>query len=210
MSFSIIRAAALTATMLAGATVGAAQGRSLEIVPFVGGFVPTTTLGSIRIPGLGGTPATITGEMKPAAAFGGRLAVTGGESRLGAEVTYFYSASDMRIALGPFSQSFDAQVQGGSAKLTYRATSEGSGTDILLGAGVGGIHHSGDAFQFASGQFDVGGVVGAGLRVLITPQVALRFDGEALFYSWSAGSTLGSKSQADLLMTIGLAIGMGR
>lgn len=209
MSNRLFRFTALAVLTAVTATGAAAQGRTFEIVPFVGGYIPSTTLGSIRIPGLGGAPTTITGEMKTAPMFGGRLAVSG-EGRLGAEATYFLAASDMRIALGPFSQSFDGQVQGGSAKLTYRATSEGSGTDLTLGAGVGGIHHGGEAFQLASGQFDVGGVVGAGLRILLTPQVTLRFDGEAIIYPWSAGSPLGSKTQTDLMMTAGLAIKMGR
>ena len=45
--------------------------RRIEFTPFVGGLIPTTRLGAIRIPGLGSTPIQVTGEMLTAGGFGG-------------------------------------------------------------------------------------------------------------------------------------------
>lgn len=201
--------ALLTLLAVAGlAAPATAQGRRIEAVPFIGGLIPTDVLGSARIPGLG-TPITAEIEGVTAAAFGGRLSVWGA-GRFGLEGTFAYSASDVRVILGPFNQTLDSEVQLGSVKAMYRATNQATGTDLVVGAGIAGVNHSGEGFQLVSGQFDVGGVVGAGLHIVMSPQVTLRFDGELYMYSWSAGSGFGSKLQKDLLMTVGLGLKLGR
>ena len=183
--------------------------RRIEFTPFVGGLIPTSRLGAIRIPGLGGSPIQVTGEMLTGAAFGGRATIYG-TGRLGVEGTYFMARNKMRVAVGPFNQSFDANVQGGSVKAVFEATSGGTGTDLVLTAGVSGIKHGGTAFQFASDQFDVGGVVGGGLHIVMSPMVTLRFDGDFYVYRWSAGAAFASRTQSDLMMTAGLGLRLGR
>ena len=183
--------------------------RRIEFTPFVGGLIPTSRLGAIRIPGLGGSPIQVTGEMLTGAGFGGRATVYG-TGRLGVEGTYFTARNKMRVAVGPFNQSFAATVQGGSVKAVFEATSAGTGTDLVLTAGVSGIHHGGTAFQFASDQFDVGGVLGAGLHLVMSPMVTLRFDGDFYVYRWSAGAAFASRTQSDVMMTAGLGLRLGR
>lgn len=183
--------------------------RRIEFTPFAGGLIPTTRLGSIRVPGLGSTPISVTGEMLTGGGFGGRATVYG-TGRLGVEGTYFMAGNDMRIAVGPFNRTFDATVQGGSLKAVFEATNAGTGTDLVLSGGISGIQHSGSAFQFASDQFDVGGVVGAGLHLVMSPMVTLRFDGDLYVYRWSAGPGFGAKTQSDFMMTAGLGLRLGR
>ena len=200
--------AAVLGIGLAGPVV--AQSSRLEITPFAGGFIPTALLGQIRHPGIGSTPLSVQGEVTTGGAVGGRLTWSG-PGRLGIEATGFYAASDVRIALGPIASVFDANVQGGSLKGVYRATNEGSGTDLLLAAGVSGISHKGRAFELTQGQFDIGGVAGAGLHIVMSSQITLRFDGELYVYSWSAGVPgFSSKLQTDVLMTAGLGLKLGR
>jgi hypothetical protein len=197
--------------LAAGAMLAAearGQDRRIELTPFVAGFIPTTALGSIRVPGFG-TVLTVEGDVTASPAFGARLTVIG-PGRLGVEAAGFYGTSDLRITGGPFTTTIDAEQVGGALKGVYRATSENTGTDLMLSAGVSGIHHGGEAFRFASNQFDIGGVLGAGLHITMSPQLTLRFDGEAYLYQWSFGPTFASRTQVDLLMTAGLGLRLRR
>ncbi len=200
--------AAFSLAVVAGPAL-AQKRRRIEFTPFVGGLIPTKQLGSIRVPGLGSTPISVTGEMLTAGGFGGRATVYG-TGRLGVEGTYFMSGNDMRIAVGPFNRTFDANVQGGSVKAVFEATTAGTGTDLVLSGGISGIQHGGPAFQFASDQFDIGGVVGGGLHIVMSPMVTLRFDGDLYVYQWSAGPGFGSRTQSDVMMTVGLGLRLGR
>lgn len=196
--------------VLAGPAV-AQKRRRIEFTPFVGGLIPTTRLGAIRVPNPcgGSTPTLVTGEMLTGGGFGGRATVYG-TGRLGVEGTYFMARNSMRVAVGPCYRSFDANVQGGSVKAVFEATSAGTGTDLVLTAGVSGIKHGGTAFQFAADQFDVGGVLGAGLHLVMSPMVTLRFDGDFYVYRWSAGAAFASRTQSDVMMTAGLGLRLGR
>ncbi len=183
--------------------------RRVEFTPFVGGLIPTTRLGAIRVPGLGSTPVQVTAEMLTAGGFGGRATVYG-PGRLGVEGTYFMSGNDMRIAVGPFNRTFDANVQGGSLKAVFEATTGGTGTDLVLSGGLSGIKHGGSAFNLASDQLDIGGVVGGGLHIAMSSMVTLRFDGDLYVYRWSAGPGFASRTQTDVMMTAGLGLRLGR
>ncbi|MGE0439687.1 MAG: hypothetical protein AB7L66_00465 [Gemmatimonadales bacterium] len=209
MSRPVVALGTLLALAAAG-TPAAAQGRTIEITPFVGGFLPTTSLGQATVNGPGGVPITSVVEMRTGAALGGRIGVYG-PGRLGAEAEYFYATSDLAVRIGPFPEVIDASVQGGSVRLTYRATSEGSGTDLSLNGGLGAMYHSGRAFTLASNQLDLGGVVGGGLRVEISSQVTLRFDASLYAYNWSYGiAGFDSKLQTDAVVSAGLALKLGR
>ncbi len=187
----------------------AQKSRRIEFTPFVGGLIPTGQLGAIRVPGLGSTPIQVTAEMLTGGGFGGRATVYG-TGRLGVEGTYFRSGNDMRIAVGPFNRTFDANVQGGSLKAVFEATTGGTGTDLVLSGGLSGIKHGGTAFDLASDQLDIGGVVGGGLHIAMSSMVTLRFDGDLYIYRWSAGPGFGLQTQSDFMMTAGLGLRLGR
>jgi len=199
-----------TAVALAGSgSASAQQHGGLSITPFVGGLIPTSALGQLRIAGVTSTPQVFEGEMKTAGAFGARVGYWLGR-RWGVEGTYFYSSSDFRITAGPFPRSVDAKVQGGTLKGFYQATAEGTGTDLLVTAGVLGVSHGGRAFQLARDQFDLGGTVGAGLHVVMTQQLTLKLDGDLLVYPWSAGPGFANALQTDLLVTVGVGFSFNR
>jgi hypothetical protein len=204
IGFSLVLAATAAA-----AAAGPAEGqRRLTVTPFAGGLIPTTELGQLRIGGLTPQPFVFRGQMRTSGALGGRMGLWL-TPRWGVEGSYFYSKSDFSITNGPFTASIDAEVQGGTFKAFYQATSEGTGTDLVLSAGLVGMHHGGRAFQLASEQFDVGGAVGGGLYVQMSPQVTLRIDGDLLIYRWSAGPAFPARTQTDVLMTAGLAFRFG-
>lgn len=190
-------------------THAAAQGRTITVTPFVGGFIPTQALGRIPILSAGSQVVNILGEGTTTGAFGGRVMVSG-RGRFGVEGTYFFSSSDLRVTVGPIATVLDGEVQGGSLKGVYRATNGLTGTDLVVAAGLSGVNHRGRAYTYASDQFDIGGVLGAGLHIVMSEMVTLRFDGEAYLYSWSATKALGSRMQTDVLMTVGLGLKLGR
>ena len=186
-----------------------AQRGRFEVTPFAGGYVPTSALGQLRIANVLPGTAQFRGQMSTAGAVGGRLGYWTGQ-RWGVEGSYFYSSSDFQITIGPVSGTVDAAVQGGSLKAFFRATNENSGTDLFVSGGVMGITHEGQAFRLPGNQFDMGGVVGAGLHVVMSPQLTLRIDGDLMVYSYRSELQFTARTQTDVLMTVGLGFRLGR
>lgn len=206
-----LRAVALWCGLTGLGTAGAAAQRRIELTPFVAGYVPTTNLGRMRVGHILTAPVQITGEMETNGALGGRLGVWTGD-RWGLEGTFFYAASDLRVATGPVSGTVDASVQGGFLQAFFRATNQGSGTDLFLRAGASAVKHAGQAFDLAFKQLDFGGAVGGGLHVVMSPQVTFRIDADLLVYPWSFGATdlNQTRMQSDFLASLGLAFRLGR
>ena len=202
-----VRRTALALIVLASPAALRAQQR-FELTPFAGGYIPTTALGVVQIP-LGGVTTSITAETETSAAFGARLGFWA-NSRVAVEGTYLYSKTKLQGSVAFLTQSIDATVQAGSLVLMYRATGGNTGTDLVLKGGIVGIGHGGQGFQLASGQFDLGGTAGAGLRIDMSPTVSFRIDGETFLYSWSPGSGFKGRFQTDVVMSAGLALRFGR
>ena len=195
--------------MLLAAAPSSAQGGRLVLTPFFGGVIPTARLGSLRIGGLTPQPFIFGAEVNTGGALGGRVGYWIGE-RWGVEGSYFWSSADVRLTGGPFSATREAELQGGTLKLFWQATAAGTGTDILLSGGLMGIEHRGSAFLLAADQFDVGGAIGAGLHVEMSPLVTFRVDGDMLVYKWACGCGFPATTQTDVLMTVGLGIRFSR
>jgi len=209
MFVSWARRTAIAAGWAFTVSTAAVAQQKLELTPFLAGFVPLSTLGSVRVPLSGGQPNVVDGQMKTSGAFGGRLSVWVGE-RWGLEGSYFLSTSDLRITSGVFSRSVDAEMHGGSVKAFFQATNEPTGTDLLVSGGVSGILHRGPAFSLANEQLDLGGVLGGGLHVVMSPLVTFRIDGEIYLYRYAFAPGFASVTQTDLLMTVGLGLKLAR
>lgn len=200
--------------ILTVAEPAAAQRNKITLTPFVGGLVPLSERGRVTVNILGQDQSAVF-EMRSAPAFGARLAYQT-RGRFGIEGSYFIASSKSRISLilagTSVGRDQDGQIQGGGIKATYRLTNGRTDTDFQVSAGVSGTKHSGDLFDAtrAQDQFDVGGVLGAGLHLLLSPMVTFRVDGELNLYKWSQFRALQSKSQTDVLMTVGLALRLGR
>lgn len=203
-----VKSLVLIVAGLAAVSTARAQAVHVEVTPFVGAFIPTSALGSVRVNVLG-APITVKGEMTSALTFGGRVDVFG-RSRVGLQAMYFYSSSGLRITVGPVPKTFDAVVQSGALKVNYKATSAQTGTDLVLSAGVMGISHSGAAFSLTGNKVNFGGVVGGGLHIVLSPTVTLRFDGDLLIYRFAAAPVYNPTSQSDAMISAGLGLKLGR
>lgn len=206
----ISSAVAITAVFLAAAPAARAQAVHVLVTPFIGGLVPTAALGTVRLVLTGSSPTNVKTEMKSAVALGGRIDVYG-RGRLGVQAMYFRSSTGVRTIVAAIPATRDAVFQGGSIKLNYQATSAQTGTDLVLSAGVAGLSHSGPAFSINGNRFNVGGDVGAGLHVVMSPAVTLRFDADLFVHRFSsAPAVFPATTQADMLVTAGLAFKLGR
>ena len=83
---------------------------------------------------------------------------------------------------------------------------------VIFSAGLSGTSRSGDVFRLSQAvdQLDIGGVVGASLQLVLSPQVAFRLDGDASFYKWNWRGSVPNTGQLDLLIVAGLALKLGR
>ncbi len=187
-----------------------AQRTTITITPFVAGYLPTKALGSLDIP-ISGITTTVSAKLKNAPAFGGKIGITP-SGRFGIEGAYFYSSTKSRISLGLGVRDSDASVQGGSLKATFRATDGKTDADVIFSAGLSGTSRSGEVFRqsLAQDQFDIGGVVGVGLHLALSPQVTFRLDGDVNLYKWNWRGSIPNTSQADVLLMAGLGLKLGR
>ena len=207
MPTAALRRASVALVILASPAALRAQHR-FELTPYVGGYFPTTKLGIIRLRILGQT-TSIEAESETAPGFGARLGLWANK-RVAVEGSYLYAASKLRASAGILTTSFSANVQAGSLVAMYRATGGTGGTDIILKGGVVAVNHGGSAFQLASNQLDLGGTVGAGIRIDLSPSTSVRVDGETFLYSWSPGPGFKGRMQADVLLSAGIALRLGR
>jgi hypothetical protein len=198
------------AVLLALATRAALGQRTrVYLAPFGGGFVPTTELGSLQVLDSGGNPVTLDSEMQTSAGGGARLSIWPKEA-LGIEGSLFFTKSSVRVTDGTRAALFDGRLVLGSVKALWQVSNGTSGTDLVLSGGLAGANHGGQAFRLVGAATDLGGVAGAALYILVGPQIKLRLDGELFAYSYSAGPSLGSRTQLDLSVTAGLNILLSR
>jgi hypothetical protein len=79
---------------------------------------------------------------------------------------------------------------------------------LLFGPGI--VRRGGDAWKGVKKKdiTDFGGVVGLGVRANVTPRFRLNITAESYLYSFDGGGP-DSKFQSDLLVSIGVPIGLG-
>lgn len=217
----ISRTSCTTAVLLAlFASTGATQTTSFEFVPYGGAFVPTGELGTADIEG---TIYEI--KQKTSAAFGGRL-VAWWSRVVGWEGNFAYALSDGELKTSA-GQDFcttpgatcKADVWFASSRLLFRyAPREYRGWYVFAGAGVAVIGHVGDLWEQADATTDLGGVLGIGGVLDISPRFAVRIDAEDYLYKYAPkldldpelGTFTGSSgTQHDLVFSAGLIIRMG-
>ena len=196
--------------MLVMVPVAQAQRWRASLTPFAGAFIPTKNLSQVTITA-GGVDVSAAGKMKAGATFGAKINLSS-RGRLGIEAGYFYASSKVGLTIlnGVLGTERDGSVQGGLLRATFRATDGQTDTDVYFAAGLSGQKLSSDAFRLGQEKFNIGGSVGAGLRLAVSPQVAIRFDGDANLYSWRFRTGLPSTSQLDLLLTAGLELRLSR
>ena len=186
-----------------------AQASRLHLTPFGGAFIPTKELGRLPVLSTTGNSVSVDGKLVTTVGAGGRFAYWIKE-RTGLEASYFFSRADLRVTDGNVTALFDAVVHLASIKALYQVSRGTSGTDFVVNGGLAGVRHGGPGFGLVSSNTDLGGVVGSGLYITMGPQVRLRLDGELFVHRWSAGPQFGARTQADIVVTAGLALQLVR
>ena len=181
-----------------------------SLTPFAGAFVPTKNLSQVTVTA-SGIDVSAAGKMKAGAAFGAKINLSS-RGRWGVEAGYFYAPTKVRLTIlgAALGTERDGSVHGGLLRTTVRGTDGTTAIDTYFAAGLSGQKLSSDAFRLGQEKFTVGGSVGAGVRLPVSPQVAIRFDADANLYSWRFRTGLPSTSQLDFLLAAGLELRLGR
>jgi hypothetical protein len=202
--------------LLGGASAGSAAAQGITITPFVGSFYAVASF----VEAENGAGEEVTVDQANTAAFGARLSVPISGS-LSVEGAFAYSKSDVilrvansctdGISLFDCSTNFSGSVIIGSGRILVRPRR--SNLHGILG--VTYVSHGGDAWDDPSTEetSDIGGVIGFGLRASVTPKFTLSMTAEAHIYSFDPdadGTLFESKTQQDLMFTVGIPIGLSR
>ncbi|HTR21661.1 MAG TPA: hypothetical protein VMH88_12470 [Gemmatimonadales bacterium] len=190
-------------------------GQQVEVTPFVGLYLPTSSVIQETAVGL-----TVSGKHGTTFLFGARLTYWTSPS-VGLEASLGYTPSSMTFSVDTGgvrvgSADTSAHVILGSARVLYKVGPKGGDTDIHLLAGVGFISHGGAAYDLLgqggggiSGTTDIGGVVGASVRFRVSAKLKARVDVEDNLYSAKfniGGAETTSHFQNDIAVSLGLAI----
>lgn len=180
-----------------------------EITPFVASYYGLTHLAT----GTNGTTGnSFKFDQSNAFAFGARVTLPVG-GRLSLEGEFTYSLSGVRFTennlIGPGLDGGLAQ-DGNIIFGSVRGVISPRRSNLFLLAGPAIIKRGGDAWSGSksSDVTDFGGVLGLGFRANVTPRFRVNFTAESYLYSFSGGNE--SKFQSDLLVSLGIPIGLGK
>jgi hypothetical protein len=171
-----------------------AQG-SVSLTPYAGIYVPTRNSFS-----------SVGNDIKRDNSFvGGARLTLWGKSPLGLEISGGYAPARVEIAGATINATRDSKVAVASLRLMLGVSPAVTGVGFYVGAGPAIIRQGHDVLDPGQSTTDIGGNVGAGLRLPLGGGVGVRFDAEDYLYG---GNFDGSKKfQNDLALTAGLSIG---
>ena len=199
---------ALIGMTVAAAGPACAQGRGVELTPYVGIYVPLANVIDQRTTQEGDgvifSTETQVGH-KTGWALGGRLTVWLSE-RIGAQGSFNYAFSDLGASR--------AHVWTAAGRLVYRLAQPNPQFSLELSGGPAVVGRGGEFYDlFVEGTTDVGGVLGVGGRIQLGG-VALHLDLEDYLYSVqleiSEVVVHDSQFQNDLVFSVGVAIPLAR
>lgn len=211
MSHSSVRSKLAVLSLLVLAPAAAQAQARLEITPFIASYYGLTHLSEQEGGPIAGNPFTI--DQNNALAFGGRLSVPL-SPRFAIEGEVAYSKSGLSILEeDAFGDGLDGGISqdGYNLYASVRAVLTPPRSNLFLIAGPAFIKKGGDAWEGIDSEDlrDIGGVVGLGVRANVTPRFRLNLTAETYLYSFQVEGA-DSKFQADLLVSIGVPIGLGR
>ena len=186
------------------------QQPSIEITPYFGLYMPTTSVISQFEPSC---PCDVSLKHQPAFLVGTRV-LFWMNRRFGLEAAMAYSASGVRAeASGIGAADTAAEVVLGTARLVARLNHPDATTAFLAGAGLGAVAHGGDFYDLAgaTGTTDLGASVMVGVRSQIASRLMVRVELEDYLYSASFGPSPNTNSQFqhDLVASLGLGVLLG-
>jgi hypothetical protein len=202
---SLIAPACLTAllTSLALPATALAQGKFV-LTPFVGNYYTLTTMATDAFQ----DGSNFELRQLSAVAFGGRLAVWLSPT-LGVEASATFNKSKPQLQSGDsVSFTFKGNILLASGRLLYRPAR--TNLNLIIGGGI--AKRGGEAWEGGEKLTAPAIVAGLGVRAAVTPNFALTVNVEGNFYSFDfdGSGPNGKKMQADLVVSIGVPITLGR
>ena len=200
----------------------------VDLIPYAGAYFTTNDLVAINLAGSAGDTATLKTSQRPAVLLGGRVDVWLSPT-WGVEGNFAYAFSDgeLKSSFGGGTEDLcttgadcSAYVWYGSVKALYRIkpapesqyTVHFAAGGAYIGRG-GAFYDEGDATDTS----DIGGVIGIGVDVAVSPMFGVAVDLEDYVYTYKTdieidGTTYpaSSKIQNDLVFSVGLVIHLGR
>lgn len=213
----VIPAVLLGSTVATPRAAGAQA--KLEVTPFLGSFYALAKMCTDCNANNDGT--NFEGRQLNAAAFGGRLSYWVSRT-IGIEAAFGYSPSrpeEREDSPSGFSTAASAKgsIMLANGRLLFRPAR--TNLHFILGGGI--VTRGGDLWKLLKDNqgtklTSVGAVLGLGVRASVTPKFALNISAEGNFYSFDptfgvgADPSNGTKLQADLLVSVGVPIGLSR
>jgi hypothetical protein len=201
-----------TTLVTPGATSAQAK---FEVTPLLGSFYPLTKMCT----DCNNDGSDLRGRLVNSAAFGGRLTYWI-SSTLGLEAFGGYTPSRIEVSTSDTTGfSFGASAKGtillASGRLLYRPAR--TNLHFIVGGGI--VRRGGDVWKLAKDSADAkltspAAILGIGVRAAVTPKFALIITAEGNFYSFDpklgpfSDPGNGSKLQTDILVSIGVPIGL--
>jgi hypothetical protein len=179
-----------------------------EVVPFIGLYAPLSNLFE---------EDEFEAKHGSGLSFGARVAHRGA-SRLGLEGAFSYSSSEVEVSAtddDDISINFDANVIIFRGKVLYDLSRPQARVRPHIAAGIAAIIRGGNFYDETDvdGTTDLGFVLAAGMRFPIGERLMLAVELEDFISSAKfeqGGDESDSKLQNDLLLSVGLAIPIGR
>ncbi len=200
--FGLVTVFALVGTSPATAQI------PIEIEPYVGVYIPFADIVSQTV-----IDADIVSKQKEALAVGGRLGV--GLGLLAIEGNFMYAFSDGELTADGDTESQSAGVWAADARLLLKLLPGPIG--LHLSGGIAFIGRSGDFYSdITDGKTNLGGAIGAGIRVKLPGILAIRGDADMYLYSSELTADipdvgevkLDSQFQSDLVLSAGLVFSL--
>ena len=173
---------------------------AFELTAFAGGALFVSNLGSHIIPSAGDERVTEP-KMENGVVFGAHAGLRFGQVSL--EGTFgFVPGSYSGIQSGGQARTLDTNVMLFGGSLLYTLPSENQMMEVFLAAGAGGKTHIPD---IGDSQTNIYGSIGGGLRIFISPSMALRLEARDYISPYALPDVDGNL-QNDILLTVGLSI----
>lgn len=182
-------------------SVRAQASGGVEISGFIGGAVFTTSLAGEDFLLEGTILRFDDPELKGGLALGAHVGYAFGQVAVEGTVMHIPTALSGGDILG-VRATVDTNVLIYGVNVLYTLPSQNQLMDVFLTAGLGVKAYS---FEAGDSQTNFGGNIGAGLKVWITPAMALRFDGRDYISPFKNGNL-----QNDLVLSMGLTFAPGR
>jgi hypothetical protein len=193
------------------AVPGVAHAQKLELTPYVGNYYALTSMSDDVFGGVDPFTGVNDGshwkaKQVSAVSVGGRLTFWLSNTS-GIEVAGSFQQSQPKLSSPQDTSSltFKGRLVTATGRFLYRPPR----TNLHLIVGGGIVSRGGDAWTGIDRLTRPAGVVGAGVRAVVSPKFALNVSAEATVYSFDidgSGTTNKSKLQSDVVVSIGIPI----